>query len=73
MEVLLEKVKEDEKFFGNFLYFYMNGYFYFGYGFIIFKLEFVVVYYCLIGKKVFFFFVFYCIGMFIKVCVDKLV
>lgn len=72
VEAPSEKAKEDEKFFGNFPYPYMNGYLHLGHGFTISKLEFAAAYHRLIGKKVLFPFAFHCTGMPIKACADKL-
>lgn len=76
-EVDVLKVSDGEggrdKFFGNFLYLYMNGLLYFGYVFLLSKLEFASAYYRLKGDWTLFLFVFYCMGMLIKVCVDKIV
>ncbi|XP_050503774.1 leucine--tRNA ligase, cytoplasmic [Diabrotica virgifera virgifera] len=63
---------EDEKFFCNFPYPYMNGRLHLGHTFSLSKCEFAVRYNRLKGKKVQFPFGFHCTGMPIKACADKL-
>ncbi|XP_056634645.1 leucine--tRNA ligase, cytoplasmic [Diorhabda sublineata] len=66
------KKSEDEKFFCNFPYPYMNGSLHLGHTFSLSKCEFAVRYHRLKGKKVQFPFGFHCTGMPIKACADKL-
>ncbi|XP_072383569.1 leucine--tRNA ligase, cytoplasmic [Diabrotica undecimpunctata] len=63
---------EDEKYFCNFPYPYMNGRLHLGHTFSLSKCEFAVRYNRLKGKKVQFPFGFHCTGMPIKACADKL-
>ncbi|KAG5881266.1 hypothetical protein JTB14_003737 [Gonioctena quinquepunctata] len=64
--------KNEEKFFCNFPYPYMNGRLHLGHTFSLSKCEFVTRYHRLRGKKVLFPFGFHCTGMPIKACADKL-
>ncbi|CAH1098943.1 unnamed protein product [Psylliodes chrysocephalus] len=66
------KKSNDEKFFCNFPYPYMNGRLHLGHTFSLSKCEFAVRYQRLKGKRVQFPFGFHCTGMPIKACADKL-
>ncbi|CAH1173802.1 unnamed protein product [Phaedon cochleariae] len=63
---------DNEKFFCNFPYPYMNGRLHLGHTFSLSKCEFAVRYHRLKGKNVLFPFAFHCTGMPIKACADKL-
>ena len=67
-----ESPVEGEKFFGNFPYPYMNGTLHLGHAFSLSKLEFASAYHRLRGRNVLFPFSFYCTGIPIKACADKL-
>ncbi|KAJ8952428.1 hypothetical protein NQ318_014520 [Aromia moschata] len=71
---LTPKKSEDEKYFCNFPYPYMNGRLHLGHTFSLSKCEFAVRYQRLKGKRasVIFPFGFHCTGMPIKACADKL-
>ncbi|VEN44598.1 unnamed protein product [Callosobruchus maculatus] len=68
----MPKKSEDEKFFCNFPYPYMNGRLHLGHTFSLSKCEFAVRFQRLKGKKVLFPFGFHCTGMPIMACADKL-
>lgn len=66
------KTSDDEKYFGNFPYPYMNGLLHLGHAFSLSKLEFAAAFHRLCGRKTLFPQGFHCTGMPIKACADKI-